>query len=237
MKLSRREIILLSALLIVGSIYLFYQYLYQPLQRDTNALVAENARIKEAIEMQTSKMEAATKLQKEQEKLEEEYRQLMVAVPEDAYIPEIIAWLEKSAQDASVRLDKVSYQGSGDNEKDRENIKTAARACNFEISAGGSYFNLMSFLLNIEKSPRIYVISAGQLNTQQKKQETTVPVVSEEEDGAMPAPELLKGAAAYDSNNLVLNLKLSAYYDKDKKADISGMAEKVPIGEGRENPF
>lgn len=238
MKLSRRELILLAVLVIIGSIYLFHQYLYQPLQQKTNTLRAENTKIQSTIEMQRGNMKEVAKLQKEQEKLAEEYRRLMVAVPEEAYVPEIIAWLEKSAQDASVQLNKVSYQGEN-NEKDNsadDGKMAAAQVCNFELSAGGSYFNLMSFLLKIENDPRIYVINAGQLNASQKKQETA-PAVSEEEGTPMPAPEPLKGAAAYDSHNLVLNLKLSAYYAKDKANDISGMAEKVPPGEGRENPF
>lgn len=237
MKLSRREIILLCVLLLAGSIYLFYQYAYQPLQQKTHTLIAENTKIQKNLEMQEGKMETAAKMQKEQERLEEEYRQLMIAVPEDAYIPEIIAWLAKSAKDASIQLDKVSYQsGNNDKQNSDQAQSPGVQACNFEISAAGSYFNLMSFLLKIENDPRIYVIIAGQLNAQQKKQEAA-PVVSEVEAESMPVPEPLKGAVAYDSNNMILKLKLSAYYDKAKSSDISGMAEKVSPGEGRENPF
>jgi Tfp pilus assembly protein PilO len=237
MKLSRREIILLCVLLLAGSIYLFNQYAYQPLQQKTSTLIAENAKIQTTIEIQEAKMKTTANMQKEQERLEEEYRQLMIAVPEDAYIPEIIAWLGKSAKDASIQLDKVSYQSGNNDKQNSDQAKSdGVHACNFEISAAGSYFNLMSFLLKTENDPRIYVISGGQINAQQKKQEVA-PVVSEVEGESIPAPEPLKGAAAYDSNNMVLKLKLSAYYDKDKALDISGMAEKVPPGEGRENPF
>lgn len=241
MKLSKRELILLCILLIAGSIYLFYNYLYCPMQVKTKALVVENARLKEEVKMERQKIQRAGDWKQERERLQEDYRQLMIKVPETAYIPEIVDFLENKAKDSQAALLSVNYnKKSNENQNDQNNNpkSTAPNMLEFEIKSGGSYYNLLSYLMKIENAPRLYVVSGVQIASPDNKKPGSTAYITE--DGrVIPAtqPEPLEGSTAYDGRVLAMKVRLAAFYDEKAIAGISGMEEKVTPGKGKENPY
>lgn len=245
MSLSLREQILLLALIIICLFYCFNKYLYQPLQDDTARLATENAQLENMINSEQERVVKSRNLQKQRRKLEEEYQQMMVKVPEHSYIPEIISFLENNALDSSVTLNKINYRREeksvgATKEPDDKSISNY-QPCTLEISVRGNYFNLLSFLMKIEQSPRIYIINGGSFIASEKKMGSRSQPLDSENDAIIPSPAVpleAEGSVRFDSNNLTMKLQLTAYYDPTSSTpDISGMPEKVPPGEGRENPF
>lgn len=245
MKLSKREQIFLLALIIALSFYLFNKFLYQPIREDTAKLAAENVKLKGFVENEQSRLERSRELDNEKGKLKEQYRQMMVKIPEEAYIPEVIAYLEASAQDSSVKLLSVKYQAQENSSDSRQENQqqektTVARPCNFAISANGSYFNLLTLLTKIEESPRLYVINSGEITASEKKADArpeSLPQMMEGVEIPAPPPEVLKGSARFDNSNLNMQLQITTYYDPASLRGITGMPDKVHPGEGKENPY
>jgi len=244
MKLSKREQIFLLALVIALSFYLFNKFLYQPIKEDTAKLAVENVKLKGLVENEQIRLERSQQLENEKGRLKEQYKEMMVKIPEEAYIPEVIAYLENSAQDSSVKLLSVRYQAQENNsdtgqENQQQEKTTVARPCNFTVSANGSYFNLLTLLTKIEQSPRLYIINNGEITASEKKAEAlpeSLPQTIEGVEIPTPPPEVLKGSARFDDSNWNMQLQLTTYYDPASVGGITGMPEKVFPGQGKENP-
>lgn len=244
MKLSKREQIFLLALVIALSFYLFNKFLYQPIKEDTAKLAVENVKLKGLVENEQIRLERSQQLENEKGRLKEQYKEMMVKIPEEAYIPEVIAYLENSAQDSSVKLRSVRYQAQENNsdsgqENQQQEKTTVARPCNFMVSANGSYFNLLTLLTKIEQSPRLYIINNGEITASEKKAEAlpeSLPQTIEGVEIPTPPREVLKGSARFDDSNWNMQLQLTTYYDPASVGGITGMPEKVSPGQGKENP-
>jgi Tfp pilus assembly protein PilO len=241
MKLSKREQIFLLALVIVLSFFLFNRFLYQPIKEDTAKLAAENMKLKGLVEDEQVRLERSQEMENEKERLKERYKEMMVKLPEEAYIPEVIAYLEKSAQDSSVELLSVRYQAQ-DNSSDpgqekKQPEKGAARPCHFAVSANGSYLNLMTLLTKIEGSPRLYIINSAEIAASERKVEALPESPAQTVEGVeipTPPPQELKGSARFDDSNWNMQLQLTTYYDPASAGEITGMPEKIAPGEGKE---
>lgn len=231
MNLSKREQTLLLILIILLSFYLFNILLYQPLRQDTVKLTAENLKLKTLIENQQAEVERGQDWESERSKLEIKYQQMMVKLPEKAYLPETISYLEKSAEGSAVILQNINYHAlpSADQQPGSSN---AAKPCDFTLSARGSYYNLLTLLSKIEEAPRLYVINGVELIAP----EVSPPIVEGVEIPASPQVESMP-STMLEGSNLVMRMQLTTYYDPASMSKITGMPEKIPPGEGKENPF
>lgn len=241
MRISKRELILLILLILTGIIYLFYTYMYGPVRDKTDALQVENTRLETAILTEQKSIETINNL--EEEKLKHDYQVMAEKIPESPFIPEIIDYLEKSAEDAGVELLAVTYTET--NKKDRQQNKdnsdqeiTGPEKLRFQATTCGSYPELLLFLLRIEKNSRIYVVEGSKMKTSKRKVIMPPAMAAEGESPTLlPPPVILTGSSGYDPENIVMDIMFNAYYDKNSLPDISGAEEKVKPGDGRTNPF
>jgi len=226
MKLSKREKILICFLLVAGGIYVFYNYVYQPVREKTMLLADENGRLKAAIQVAERARTIHADIGVEKEKIKEEYEELALKVPESPYLPEVISYLEDSAGEAGVKLlslssqesipeDELQVMGMGQltgessskQEKETDNELEGVNAYSLYLTVRGSYYNILTYMLKIEKAPRIYTIDSV--------------TMSKESDG--------------DSINL--DMVVTTYYDNKSLLGIKGVEETIKPGEGRDNPF
>ncbi len=229
MKLSKREKILLCFLLVAAGIYVFYNYVYQPVREKTMLLADENGRLKAAIQVaeraRTTHADIGD-IGVEKEKIKEEYEELALKVPESPYLPEVISYLEDSAGEAGVKLlslsnqesipeDELQVMGMGQltggssskQEKEPDNELEGVNAYSLYLTVRGSYYNILTYMLKIEKAPRIYTIDS---------------VTMSKESG---------------NGSINLDIVVTTYYDNKSLLGIKGVEETIKPGEGRDNPF
>ncbi|MGS0746536.1 hypothetical protein ACU70A_11450 [Syntrophomonas erecta subsp. sporosyntropha] len=243
MKLSRREVILLVALLLCGLVYAFVNYYFRPVQAQISALQRENQKLESSVDVLKTQVDTGQSLEKEKGKMEEEYRRLAAKVPEEAYIPEVIAFMESGAADARVVLLSIDYRG-GEKEKAAADqlrldvsTKTPAQikpedspsfsAVEFQLTARGSYPALVAFMMKIENAKRLLNIKNSKISLT-KCQVVVNDLLAEAEDQSPQTVEV---------EELQLHLTVTAYYDPDSKAGINGVNQRVPAETGRPNPF
>lgn len=260
MKLSKREMVLLTILLIAASIYIYYNYIYMPVVNNAAAVKSENdklqANLRELEKLKASQKKPAQVAQK----LKTDYQALLNKVPEDPYVPEMIVYLADAAKESRVELKKIDYKYDEkstanapvptDGAEDKKTANAAAvKSSQLEIEAAGTYYDILAFMLTVENAPRAFVLTGMDLTSSKRKpQEATAlaPASGTTVQGAggsptapsAPNPEqALVGSAAYDGNSLLLKLKFQSFFDQVTAANMKGVDEPVaPSIEGK-NPF
>lgn len=221
MNWSIREKALLALLLVLGCIFVMDQYLFQPLSRDNRQLIAENTSlsaelqgIKERLNKYQS-MEAADLLK------QDNYQEMLEALPQSPLIPNIINDLESKARENNIILISIHYKeniaGSPALKPSGPEPQQATLVpVNFQITAHGSHYDLLSFVLALENAPRIYVINNLKIGLAGKERAVPISAVqlsntasSVVEPNTTPiTPELL----FYDQGKSILNLDFNAFY-------------------------
>ncbi|HWP95927.1 MAG TPA: hypothetical protein VN426_03685 [Syntrophomonadaceae bacterium] len=266
MSLSRREIVLISILLLAGTLYAFYNYLYMPVRSRTEALKTENnqlqAQLSEAEQAKTSKKNPADDVKK----LQNEYKVLLNKVPEDPYVPEMMVYIADSARDSKVKLNSLDYKydeksapaaSASENgtakqgDADKANPSATYRSSQLDVEVVGDYNELLNFLLKIENAPRLYVLSSAKFDAGKRKApevvvnapeqtaaaKTSTAVAAVNSSPGGTAAPALAGSAAYDGSSITLKLKFSSYYDQTTTGGMKGVDQEVaPTAEGK-NPF
>lgn len=253
LKLSTREKILICLVVWTGGIYLYHHFIYAPLHNEVVKRQKQNEILKheltEAREIDADKNSIDTR----KKGCEIEYGLLVRQIPVYPYIPEIIAFIEDIAGQSMAHLLSIDYQPAGnENISQGKSSSETTQSLDFAVSASGNYYELVAFLELLEQASRIYNVTAIKLEMQEKKMEqvTLLPLQTETnqsaelsptqaatDETAEPSPQL-KGWDRFDSDNIIMNVKLQAYcYGKTIPGAVDIDKTIDPVGGGRDNPF
>lgn len=218
MRLTKREFILLSVLVLLLLIYLFYTYLYTPLMTNTQKIINENSEL-EAVAVLMSKLDEEDS-KKVLDKKRQEFEELNKKVPEDVYLPETIKEIEEMSKKNEVKLLKTQYYF--DKDADETDEKIGYKECLFEIDMVGSYSSLTKFVKELEKADRLYTIESIKMNLDQS---SDADFTTEEE------------IQSHTPNRIFMILIFKCYYDNISWDKIKGVDEIVYRNEIPSNPF
>lgn len=238
MKLSWREKTLLIALVIVGSAYLFYTFLYSPLSEQRNAVARENSRLKSRIERvaDQSRQESGSERDARAKRVMNSFQEQVIKVPGESMLPESVIFLQQSAEAAGVTISSLAYT-PGALAKAKPAVSQRPPAVNqikIRLSAKGSYAGLKTFLLALNQAPRLYRI--GTLKLQSDYGQNTVsaasaPALAAEGEEAMPPPNPAV------KNEITMNITMVTFYQEIKDLGFVDRQERVQPGPGQVNPF
>lgn len=258
MRLSKREMVLLTILLIAASIYIYYNYIYIPVVNNAAATKTENEKLQTNLR-ELEKLKANQKKPAQvAQKLKTDYQALLTKVPEDPYVPEMIVYLADAAKQSRVELKKIDYKydekstantpatADGGQEKKTANV-AAVKSSQLEVEAIGTYNDILTFMLTIENAPRAFVLTGSDLTAGKivaKEITTTTTEISPSGDektttskNTIDMTQQLVGSAAYDGNSIQLKLKFQSFFDQMTTDNMKGVDEPVaPSIEGK-NPF
>lgn len=218
MKLSKREAVLLGLLLVLGGVYLTNHYIFQPLRTHKQLLISENNRLTMELQVLQTRIGKYQSMEQNESQIRDDYQSMLAEVPQSPMIPSIIDYIETSARNAQVKLLSIRY---------KENVVVASNAArsgsenmqvipvNFQISASGSYFDLLSFVLEIENAPRIFIINSGKMSLGKPRQSSNGITASASKD--MPVSDqvmdkIVPESLTYDQSESRLDLDFSALY-------------------------
>ncbi|MEQ8175487.1 MAG: hypothetical protein ABRQ26_10525 [Syntrophomonadaceae bacterium] len=260
MKLSKREMVLLTILLIAASIFIYYNYIYMPVAKSAAAVSSENEKISANLR-ELEKLKANQKKPAQvAQKLKTDYQALLTKVPEDPYVPEMIVYLADAAKESRVELKKIDYKYdekstantpvSTEGAQDKKTANAAAvKSSQLEVEATGTYYDILTFMLKVENAPRAFVLTGLDMTSSKRKPQDTATVVPASGTMAQgtsgspttpstPVPEqALVGSAAYDGNSILLKLKFQSFFDQVTADNMKGVDDPVaPSIEGK-NPF
>jgi len=183
---------------------------------EIDCLKEENTRLSHEIESIMAKEDGLTDINQEKSRLNDELDQMVMRLPQAPLLADIIAFLQQSARESTVKLVSVNYKESlpGQAAMDAKSVKPAQSA-NFQVTASGNHADLISFLTKIENTPRIYSINSGKISLVKWKPMSAI----EHKNGSESSIEgettvIEKESLTYDPNNLVIILDISAFYDE-----------------------
>jgi hypothetical protein len=208
MKFSNREKILGTIVLLLAAFYLYDRTLLEPIRVELSRLQAENEQMSIKIESNQERLETEKMIKQEVGELDYN-RDMTTMLPASPMASGAIAYVTECAGDKNVSLRFISCTLL-----DSPSISPPSKAgpiippsmINFQLSAEGNYYDLLSFLLDIENAPRIYRINHSNL--------TLADTTSEVEPGSddILVPDLQ--AVGMDYNHTVLNLDFNTFYDQ-----------------------
>lgn len=224
MKLSKREIVLIGILTVVGGTYFICKFIFHPLQMHKVQITTENMELRNSLlsSEQTRSQYADIKL--EEQKLKDEYSRLNTQIPQYPSIPDIVTYLETSSQDAQVKLLSVNYKADTAAKMAANGLTSefkTAQSADFQVTASGSYLNLVNFVSQIENAPRLYNIKSGKIILRSNKpsindstEESERGRTSLQEESALVVKE--KESLAYNQSNAMLILDFTAYFESSQ---------------------
>jgi Tfp pilus assembly protein PilO len=213
--MTKREIALLGILIVLGGIYLGYHFVFLPLNTKTAQLQTENNTLTK--DSQTLQQKGANKVDVglEEQKIRDDYAKMNVKIPSSPLIPDVYTYVELCARESKVKLLTINYKENAaaktaTTAPETGSSSEAAQSANCQISASGSHFNLLSFLLKIENAPRIYIMNGIKVTVAKSK------LPAKELSANTPeqvASNVEKESQSFDLNNVVINLDFAAYFD------------------------
>lgn len=259
MRLSKREMVLLTILLIAASIYIYYNYIYMPVVHNAAAVNVENEKLQANLHELEKLKQNQQKPALVAQKLKTDYQALLNKVPEDPYVPEMIVYLADAAKQSRVELKKIDYKydekssvnttPATDGGQDKKTANTAAvKSSQLEVEAAGTYYDILTFMLTVENAPRTFVLTGLDMSSGKiKSMEVTTTTVETPAEGgdakttsstsSVDMTQVLVGSAAYDGNSILLRLKFQSFFDQVTADNMKGVDEPVaPSIEGK-NPF
>ncbi len=223
MKLSTREAALLGLLLVLGGVFLINHYVFQPLTTHKQQLVLENNNLTLDLQALQNRISKYQSMERDERKSRDDYQRMLEAVPQSSMISSIIDYLELSAREAHVKLITIRYKESALDDpalkfaESRTDL-TQIMPVNFQIVVSGSHFDLLSFILEIENAPRIYIINGGKISLARTDQSptgiTTSPNSPDMAASDKPMEKTVPESLTYDQSKSVLSLDFSAYYHR-----------------------
>lgn len=216
MKLSKRELILLGALIILVNGYLINNIVFKPMIAKKAALIIENAELNQQLEKIQGKGSQYTDSEKQAQYIAE-YEELLAKIPAAPMLPEIIDFVEVIAQADNVEIRSIQYK---ENPSPAQSVKPAPesdrgeiKSLDFQLTAQGSYFNLLSFLAKLENAPRIYIVNTSKFTlTKEEQAYLTVTSLPAEETVNSPPTAFAPQYGIFGGSNTILYLEISAYY-------------------------
>ncbi len=254
MKISRREKIMLLVAIYLLIIFGGYKLIIAPTRAELAAIKATNSQIDQsaqtAVQGGKQKDESESVISKELAN----YMKLEEQLPRDEQLVELVDQIGNMASENKVTLLSVNYTDSKEKTttekvadqadgKEGQAAVAGASKMNLTLSTTGSYYHLLGFLQDLEKSPRIIVVSSAGMSVGQKKE---VPAGSASGSGGTytssnPPPNvpIAKGTriqtsvstgssvpvqnstpepvvpemTKYDLSNIQMNLQITSFYD------------------------
>lgn len=242
MKFSLREKLMLCLLIWAVGVYLFYNYAYTPVNRAASDWMEKNSLAREQVEAARKIDQEMKGMQDRQQSYQERYAALAQQLPASEYLPEMVAFVDKTAADAGMTLKLFNHQKvdavKANPEGNTVDMPAAGvKSLDCTLSGSGTYYQLVTFMKSLEQAPRIYNMNNIVLSAAQRQIHTiAVPTAAGE---APPAPIAeLKGSAQYDPDHILLNLTLQAYCDGKAVPGIKDIDQTVePVSTQRDNPF
>lgn len=160
--MSRREKILLMILFLLAGGYVYYQFLLSPLQSRIYLLAGENGRLTARIAAmeQKSRQQEGTAISEDE--IDLRLGKLMEKIPNNPYIPEVIAFMEHSAEESEVSLLEASLEmepPSSAVQSDPGQPRPVYQYQTLNITVQGSYEALFLYIDKIEnRAARIFNI-------------------------------------------------------------------------------
>lgn len=160
MILSRRELILISILVLVAGAYLLDYFWLQPLtarssQLDATSLILQNQW------KQNENVYARYSSTDQQKEIIAAYGAMRAQVPEEPMIANIIEFMESVARETGTVACSVRYDAQIEPQRavaNRDN-EVSLQAIRFIINTRGSWTGLLTFLQRIEAAPRLLNIT------------------------------------------------------------------------------
>ncbi|MGE5449936.1 MAG: hypothetical protein ACM3PA_01000 [Methanomassiliicoccales archaeon] len=234
MRMTRQQGVLLFFLLLAMIGYAYNQLLWQPLGNNLRMLTSSNQEIQQNIAKAKAERNALGRAKSEAEVLQQEFNKTINLVPSRPGLPEIISLLEMTADKTDCLLVMVNY-GENSNQVNPElellvptsgkqltrqpNAKKGITATPLqEITLGvkvrGDYYQIRSFILDLESNPRLLSFS-------------NINLANETETGIEP-----------EINKITLTMQISAYFDQTEVNQQSGLLREVPPPTNfADNPF
>lgn len=153
LRLSKREIILLSVLAVLASITIVYLYLWQPLRTQLFALNQEVAQLESALSRLEPWQYSEELLRAEIDELKNRVSAAAAALELGIPLPEFLVMIEDSADTTGVSLRNTSLY-----------LTELGGGSTMEVS--GSYEGVYRFLSILEEHDKALQIESLQLNTQ-----------------------------------------------------------------------
>jgi Tfp pilus assembly protein PilO len=242
MNLSLREKMLVSILVCVLAIYLFYNYAYIPVQQEASEWMGKNVMLREQVIAARRTDKSVKNMKVKQQLYQDRYTELARQIPSAEYIPEVVAFVENTAEESGLALMVFNYQKEEQPEKsnpknNNQNVHPAGvKSIDFYLAGRGSYYDAITFVELLEKAARIYTVREAALLANEYKTET-LAVLNEGQSSTSWTSEL-NGVSRFDPNDITLTIRFRTYYDEKGVRGITDVDNAVePVASQRDNPF
>lgn len=239
MKLSIREKIMLICFAMIGLGYCFYTFLYAPLTDDIDSIADENIRLQSQVDKYADRVRQSEGIPTaDQQQLMSSFQEESVKVPGEILLPECLSYIQKSVNESRVTLNSINLTPAdaavGAQTKPSNAVgATKAKELKITVEVKGGYSGLRSFLLAIQKAPRIYRIDKTKLQSQYNKDtEKTVAAVTTAiaTNGEMPTMPVV-------TNDITMEVTMVTFYDELILPGYEDKQPRVQPGKGQDNPF
>jgi Tfp pilus assembly protein PilO len=162
-RLSRREIFGLGFLILITIVFTANRLIYEPFRIKKDTLRNERSNIIRELEEVNMNSNKTNQLNEHKSAIEAAYQLMDSKVPSGPMIFSIINMLESYANQSNVRILSLEVKPNDEkmerNEGESENkIPKRLKKSFLQINVAGTYFNLLSFLIQIENSPRLMMV-------------------------------------------------------------------------------
>lgn len=234
MRISRREFNLILILVMFVGSSLYYVYLLDPVLSSYMEIHRQNKQMMTAVQqVQGGLLNPESTLTLSLES----YQEYLYKIPEKPYGPELVAFMSDVARESNVLIKNihVNYplvmpisQPIGEKEEEQNRLPEIIP---IDIELEGVYYNLMTFLLKLENTDRLYAVRDLSFISGRKTYETLSNSTDTASFTNNTAPTRLA------ANRILLRVKVNAYYDPDNPLDMKGIIKEVyPSPQGK-NPF
>lgn len=239
MKLSFREKVLLLSLVVLGVGYVFYTFLYSPLQTQKDVIAQKNRQLNAQVEILAGRARQNSGIDREtqEQKFRSGFQEQVIKVPGEILLPEAVLYLRKSAKASNVTLTSLILTPDTPNAAKPTGANSPASASEIKITmtAKGGYSGLRAFLLSIHKAPRLYRMDTVKLQSNYQQGSTPPPASpappTEGEEAVQPIP------IPTIKNEITMNVTMVTFYQEFNAPGFEDRQEKVQPGKGQDNPF
>lgn len=211
---SRREKVLLVALLLAGGGYLLDQLWLQPLNMRGSQLDVAGTQLRTALEQNKNEVDRYGRAE-QQERIIADYAAVRAQVPVQPMITEVIGFIGAVAMETGVTTRSVHYNA----EAEAKAVPAVAddqslQEITFKVEARGSRAGLLEFLGRMENAPRLFNVTRSRIEAMEPGSPTTFPTSADlEPSQTVPAgPALTLDSDDGELGLYKLGLEIKAYY-------------------------
>lgn len=165
MKLSKQQKIL-AVIFGIVLIYLFYQYLWSPLDKKIITIEKKNAEQKQKLALTKTNVQNLERIKKEMESLLKELKETEARLPRGKEIPSILRDLTRLAEKYQVNITNLSPQ--------IPNPKDYFVELPFSVQSIANYHSLATFLTTLAQGKRIINTANLRIAAQPIKEDKTI---------------------------------------------------------------